>query len=178
MEGDFRVGDWLIQPQLGTVTQGETSVQLEPRVMEVLVYLARHGGQVLPKERIIKAVWSDTVVSDDALKYAIVELRKALRDDVKHPRVIQTLPRRGYRLIAPVLWKRVEEHRYPPGEQTAWSLKATWLAVSLGVVGVALGAALVYLGWRLSERPGPQEAQEMTIAVLPFVDMSPNGAGT
>jgi DNA-binding winged helix-turn-helix (wHTH) protein len=70
--------------------------------MEVLVYLAQHPDEVLPKERIIRAVWPDTFVTDEVLTNAISELRKAFGDDAKNPQFIQTLPRRGYRLIVEV----------------------------------------------------------------------------
>ena len=102
MEGDFRVGEWLVQPKVGTITKGAHDVGLEPKVMEVLVYLARHTDDVLPKERIIQAVWGDTFVTDEVLTNAISELRRAFGDDAKDPHTIQTLPRRGYRLIATV----------------------------------------------------------------------------
>ena len=102
MEGDFRIGDWLVQSELVIITRGERSVHLEPKAMEVLVYLAKHSREVLPKERIIQAIWPDTFVTDDVLAHAISELRKGPQDDAKNPRVIQTIPRRGYRLLAPV----------------------------------------------------------------------------
>ncbi|MDA2927349.1 protein kinase [Acidobacteria bacterium AH-259-G07] len=104
-EGDFRVGEWLIQPQLNRIVGSEKETHLEPKVMDVLVYLAKHAGEVIPKERIIQGVWTDTFVTDDALKYAIVALRKAFEDDAKDPRVIQTIPRRGYQLMASVSGK-------------------------------------------------------------------------
>jgi DNA-binding winged helix-turn-helix (wHTH) protein len=79
MEPGFRIGDWQVQPDVGTLTRGEEQVQLEPKVMEVLVYLARHPGDVLPKEKIIRAVWPDTFVTDEVLTNAISELRKGVR---------------------------------------------------------------------------------------------------
>jgi DNA-binding winged helix-turn-helix (wHTH) protein len=77
MEPGFRVGEWQVQPDLGTLTRGEEQFQLEPKVIEVLVYLARHPGDVLPKEKIIRAVWADAFVTDEVLTNAISELRKA-----------------------------------------------------------------------------------------------------
>lgn len=104
MEGDFRVGARLVQPRLNTVSQDERSVHLEPKVMQVLVYLAGHSGEVLPRERLLKAVWADTFVTEDVLTRAVSELRKAFDDDSRQPRVLQTIPKSGYRLIAPVEW--------------------------------------------------------------------------
>lgn len=98
----FRVGDWLIEPDLSRISRADREDTLEPKAIEVLLCLARHAGEVLPKKEIIKAVWPDTFVSDGVLTYSISELRKAFADDVKNPQIIQTIPRRGYRLIAPV----------------------------------------------------------------------------
>jgi DNA-binding winged helix-turn-helix (wHTH) protein len=102
MRTDFRLGEWLVQPELNRVRGSEGDVHLEPRVMDVLVYLARHAGEVLPKERIIQAVWSDTFVSDEVLSRAVKEIRKAFGDDAKDRKVLETIPRRGYRLLLPV----------------------------------------------------------------------------
>ena len=113
MSAEFRIGEWLVDPAVGSVAGKDATAHLEPRVMEVLVYLARHPGEVIPKERLIQAVWADTFVTDWSLSHAVSELRKAFEDDATNPRFIQTLPKRGYRLIAKV--ESVEEsaeHRY------------------------------------------------------------------
>ena len=99
---DFQVGDWLVEPNLNRIRREEKVVPIEPKIIEVLVCLANHPGEVLPKEKIIAAVWPDTFVSEGVLTYSISELRKAFGDDAREPRFIQTIPRKGYRLIAPV----------------------------------------------------------------------------
>jgi TolB-like protein len=104
VQGDFRVGTQLVQPQLNAVFRGGTSLHVEPKVMEVLVYLAEHSGEVLPKERVLRAVWADTFVTEDVLTRAVSELRKVFDDDSRRPHVLQTIPKSGYRLIAPVEW--------------------------------------------------------------------------
>ena len=70
--------------------------------MQVLVLLAEHAGQVVSKERLLQTVWADTFVGDEVLSRAISELRRALDDDPKAPRFIQTIPKGGYRLVAAV----------------------------------------------------------------------------
>ena len=68
--------------------------------MEVLVCLARHGGSVVSKDKLIAEVWADTpFVGDDALVRCISELRRVFSDDPRAPRVIETIPKRGYRLL-------------------------------------------------------------------------------
>ena len=103
MAREFRVGDWLVEPDLNRITQAEKIIQVEPKVLEVLVCLANHPGEVLPKDKIIPAVWPGTYVTDEVLTYSISELRKAFGDDARNPHIIQTIPRKGYRLIAPVV---------------------------------------------------------------------------
>ncbi|UCF36983.1 MAG: PD40 domain-containing protein [Acidobacteriota bacterium] len=98
----FRVGEWLVHRQLNQIQRQAEVHHLEPKVMEVLCYFARHPNEVLSRERLLQAVWPDTFVTDDALKYSIGELRKALGDNAKNPSFFETIPRRGYRLIAPV----------------------------------------------------------------------------
>jgi len=102
VDGNFRVGQWLVQPQLNLIQGpgGETSV--EPKAMEVLVCLAQQAGEVVPKERLMQTVWADTFVTDEVLTNSIWELRKVFGDDAKKPKVIQTVFKKGYRLIAPV----------------------------------------------------------------------------
>ena len=89
--------------------------RLEPKVMLVLVCLADRAGQMVPKERLFRAAWADTAVSDDVLTRAISELRRLFEDDPKQPRVIETIPKAGYRLIAPVTTpRRMQPQRRTP----------------------------------------------------------------
>jgi len=102
MMREFRVGEWLIEPDLNRIRNAEKISPVEPKILEVLVCLASHPGEVLPKEKILRTVWPGTYVSEGVLTYSISELRKAFGDDAKDPRIIQTIPRKGYRLIAQV----------------------------------------------------------------------------
>ncbi len=102
MDAEFRVGPWLVQPSLNVVAQNDTAVRLEPKVMEVLVCLAHRAGEPVSKEELIQAVWPDTFVTDDVLKRCISELRRVFDDDAREPHVIETIPKRGYRMIAAV----------------------------------------------------------------------------
>lgn len=92
MQGDFRIGSWLVQPQLNSIADSETTVRVEPRAMEVLVYLSGHADEVLSKDRIIQAVWADTFVTDNTLATAISQLRRAFRDSPQEPAIIETIP--------------------------------------------------------------------------------------
>jgi DNA-binding winged helix-turn-helix (wHTH) protein len=100
--GSFTVGDWLVVPSLNRLSRDEDTVQLELKMMEVLVHLAGQAGELVSKREFIDAVWKVEVISDGTLTRAIALLRKALGDDARNPRYIETIPKRGYRLIAPV----------------------------------------------------------------------------
>lgn len=96
------VGDWRVDPSRNELSRGSESVKLEPKVIEVLVLLARRAGQVVGREELLAAAWPGVVVGDDALTQAIIKLRRALDDDAHRPKFIETISKRGYRLIAPV----------------------------------------------------------------------------
>ncbi len=102
MNGEFRVGEWLVQRELNRISKNNKSIQLEPKVMEVLVFLAGKPGEVLSRQDFHEAIWPGTFVGNEVLTYSISELRRAFEDNARNPRIIQTIPRRGYRLIATV----------------------------------------------------------------------------
>jgi DNA-binding winged helix-turn-helix (wHTH) protein/Tol biopolymer transport system component len=102
MNGEFRIRPWLVQPSLNLLSQNGVTVHLEPKVMEVLVCLARRAGEPVPREELIQTVWPGTFVTDDVLKRCISELRRVFEDDAHEPHIIETIPKRGYRLLVPV----------------------------------------------------------------------------
>ncbi len=185
MEGDIQVGGWLVQPKLNSISGDGKTAHLEPKAMQVLVYLAKHAGDVAPKERIIQAVWADTFVTDDVLTRAISELRKAFGDDPHEPRFIQTIAKSGYRLIAPVsppatsvvsLYERrpLEEKKPPAVIDRRYSRGHLAGLVTVAVVGtLAVLLALNVAGlrrrlFRHSTRP----AGKIMLVVLPFENLS------
>jgi len=101
-EGSFTVGDWLVVPSLNRLSRDDESVQIELKLMEVLVHLAGRPGELVSKRDLMDAVWQVEVISDGTLTRAVALLRKALGDNARNPRFIETIPKRGYRFIAPV----------------------------------------------------------------------------
>src|SRR5215510_11234596 len=80
----------------------EQAVPLTLKAYALLCYLVERGGQLVTKDELLEAVWPETFVTDAVLKVRIGELRKALGDEAKTPRFIETAQRRGYRFIANV----------------------------------------------------------------------------
>jgi Tol biopolymer transport system component/DNA-binding winged helix-turn-helix (wHTH) protein len=108
LQGDFSIGDWHVQPQINRIHRGQVSIHLEPKVMQVLVLLASTPGEPVAKERLLQTVWSGVFVGDDVLTRAISEIRRVLTDDARSPHIIQTIPKTGYCLIAPVSFETPE----------------------------------------------------------------------
>ncbi|MFZ1197265.1 MAG: winged helix-turn-helix domain-containing protein [Pseudolabrys sp.] len=91
-------GNFRLEPN-GGLMSGAREVRLTPKALELLSFLAGHPGQVITKDELFAAVWHKSEVGDAALVTCIQELRKALRDNARRPRYIETLHRRGYRFI-------------------------------------------------------------------------------
>jgi Tol biopolymer transport system component/DNA-binding winged helix-turn-helix (wHTH) protein len=119
VKGTFHIAEWEVQPEVNCLKTADRSVHVEPKVMQVLVELATHSNEVLTKEQLIQAVWSGTFVSDDALTRCISEIRRVLADDARAPRFIQTIPKSGYRFIAPVAYDQLIQARPPSPPQEA-----------------------------------------------------------
>ena len=115
MTSEFHLGPWLVAPSLNRLRAGDTTVHLEPKVMQVLLRLATRPGQVVSREQLIADIWADTFVTDDVLKRSISELRRALGDDARQPIYIETIPKGGYRLVAPVSMVASPETERVPG---------------------------------------------------------------
>jgi DNA-binding winged helix-turn-helix (wHTH) protein/tetratricopeptide (TPR) repeat protein len=103
-QGWFRFGDWLVFPRENAVRRGTERVALEPKIVNVLVYLAEHAGEVVSTEQLLIDCWHGTFYGDNPVHKTIALLRKALDDDPSRPRYIQTIRKRGYRVLVPVVF--------------------------------------------------------------------------
>jgi adenylate cyclase len=99
---DLRVGSWVVTPRLNSISCGDITVRIEPKVMEVLLCFAQQPGETLSKEQLFQTVWPNIIVTEDVLTRCIARLRRAFDDDAREPRIIETISKRGYRLVAPV----------------------------------------------------------------------------
>ena len=106
----FKIGAWLAEPATDRLTSQGQVLKLEPRSMAVLVYLAQQHGRVVSLRELDTQVWGEAVVAQSSMYQAINLLRRALGDTEKVRRYIETIPRKGYRLIAPIEWQVDECH--------------------------------------------------------------------
>jgi adenylate cyclase len=96
------VAGWRVDSSTLRISKDGETVKLEPRAMAVLVYLAGRPGEAVTRDELEREVWDGVVVGYDALSNTIAKLRKAFGDDRMNPRVIETISKVGYRLIAEV----------------------------------------------------------------------------
>lgn len=98
----YVLGEWLVSPSLDRLEREGETVHLEPKWMDTLNALAGHPGEVLTRSQLLREVWGGSFVAESTLSRTIAELRRCLGDDAHQPRYIETVPRRGYRLMQPV----------------------------------------------------------------------------
>ncbi|MGM0634404.1 MAG: winged helix-turn-helix domain-containing protein, partial [Pseudomonadota bacterium] len=100
--GDVYIGDWLVSLSGCTLSRGDGEVKVTPRSMDVLKLLCERADTVVSPAELLEAVWRSPIATDHAVHKAIAELRGALGDRAQKPTYIKTIPKRGYKLIAPV----------------------------------------------------------------------------
>jgi transcriptional activator of cad operon len=98
----LRIGAWTVDEAAGQVSRGEQSVKVEARAMRLLLCLARNAGQVVSIDELLAQAWSGVIVTPDSIYQAVASLRRTLADDSRDSQYIATVPRLGYRLVAPV----------------------------------------------------------------------------
>jgi TolB-like protein/DNA-binding winged helix-turn-helix (wHTH) protein/Tfp pilus assembly protein PilF len=170
------MGPWLVQPDLNRLSDGDRVVTLEPRVMGVLVCLARRPGKIVSADKLLDTVWHGRAHDDNTVYQAVTHLRKALGDDVHQPRYIDTVSKKGYRLICPVtpVAEVPEIALHSPNGRRH---RRRNLAIFAGIASIAVAIVLTVKpelwGRLLPTDDGPRER---SVAVLPFVDMSEDGS--
>jgi Tol biopolymer transport system component/DNA-binding winged helix-turn-helix (wHTH) protein len=157
-QAPFYVGDWLVEPALRQVSRATATKRLEPRVMDVLLCLAAKPGAVVSREQLEHEVWGGAYIGQDALNRSVSKLRHLLDDDPQSPSVIETIPKAGYRLIAPV---RHTGHAYRAPKRRVSLVAAAGLVALLAVPPIlrvarpsATPAAEPRVAAPLTSRPG------------------------
>src|SRR5258708_15416579 len=141
-------------------------VPITPKAFDVLAYLVEHAGRLVTQDEILEVVWSETYVNPEVLRKYILEIRKVLGDRPSNPEFVETLPKRGYRFVAPVMDENVvespdvptshpievEEHvpeegveptRAPAEQESSLGKHRLWKLAFVLVLVVAAAAAIV-----------------------------------
>lgn len=202
----FRIGDWRVLPREGrilSVGDGEFR-RVRPKAMDVLRVLAAHSGQVVERDDLLSEVWGRTAVTDEPLTATIGELRRLLGErQGEDRRYIETIPKRGYRLLAEVIPlpdAPADSDAAPAGanpsaaQAAAADMRAADVAATTrasestpstrrapsmtldwkAFLAIALALAVAAFAFQHFTRPGQTPVPERSIAVLPFEDLSPN----
>lgn len=173
----FQVGRWCVEPLRGAVTGPDGRAQhLEPKVMDVFVCLAEHASELVTRDQLLGAVWHGQDVTDEPLTRAIGALRRALNDDRSNPKYIETVPKRGYRLIAEVrLPEGIKLERSAGRFQSITQHSGRKTPLIITAILIALLTTLVVLNaGNLRDRllGGAAPVRITSIAVLPLTNLS------
>src|SRR5215470_10180602 len=98
----YRFGPFVVDRSRYRVVRGDSTIEVTPKLLDLLLHLLDHAGELVTKEQLLDALWPDANVTENALAQAISELREALGDEPGAPQYIKTVARRGYRFIAPL----------------------------------------------------------------------------
>lgn len=194
----FQLGEWSVHPDQGLLVGVKGELHLEPKVMEVLIYLAERQDQVVRRDDLINDVWHGTIVSDEVLSRAISLLRTCLGDDRMTPYFIQTLPKVGYRLLMEVTPLAVSEPEQESETASPFQKnRVIKLALAIGAVIIlvvtiamwskektiidpsspaAFATLSEWFDFLAAKKEGPEGVT--SIAVLPFDNLSENNDST
>jgi DNA-binding winged helix-turn-helix (wHTH) protein/Flp pilus assembly protein TadD len=141
----FSVGDWRVDPALRQIVRGIEIVRVDPRNMRVLQLLASRAGQVVSQSEIEKVAWSGVAVTPDSVYQSVAQLRRALGEDKAARRYIETVPRKGYRLIVPVSHElsASEAENAPPSSPAVRRVKGRRLLYASIALAAAAGIGVL-----------------------------------
>jgi transcriptional activator of cad operon len=156
MDDTVEIGGWQARRAEGRIYRGTEVRAVEPKVMDLLFLLASRPNRVFPREELIEALWPDTTIGEDSLARCVFKLRRALDDDSKAPKLIETAPKRGYRLLQPVAGI----------ESVAAPSPRKGVARLLSVVA-AVGLAIIVAAWFARSQPvtGPVDTNAVDVAI-------------
>ena len=197
----YEFGRFRVKSYERVLLRGEEPVPLTPKAFDILLTLLENGGRIVPKDDLMKKVWPNTFVEEGNLTQNVSLLRKALGESANSSQFIETVPRRGYRFVAPVVkvngsnGERLSEIPASPllpntsassdsasplrkqelgtrnSKLETFSRRVPALALTLAVVVIA-GVGITYMIGRAKAGASPTSIQ--SIAILPFVDDSPD----
>jgi len=166
-----------VEPVKFKAWRGGEELVLEPKTLSVLIFLLENRGRLIEKEELLNAIWQDTFVTENAMAREIAKLRKALGDDAKEAKYIQTVHTKGYRFVAEVTAAELDgngssttfrDDGKPYNARPQTPIR-TVLYIALGIIfAVIVISSIAYR--RLST--GPSVDQISTIAVIPLINES------
>ena len=166
----FYLGDWYVNTRTNELLKGHIQIKLEAKVMQVLQYLALHGGELVTREELEQCVWGNTVVGYDALTGCIAKLRKILDDDARQPAYIETISKKGYRLICKVNTDHAG-HGHRPDNSAARLVNQHRLSILAGLSVLIVVVISLYMLNSQSTHASLKRTNTPVIVVLPFSNL-------
>jgi eukaryotic-like serine/threonine-protein kinase len=167
-EDGYQFGDVVVDVLNLRLTVSGVVRLLEPKSFRLLQFLVENRRRVVPKDEILNVVWEGVAVSDNALTRAVAQVRKALDDDPKQPRYIETIPTVGYRFVAPleaIIKEAGEAAPDLPGPKTHRRKVFAW-----GAAGAVLVAAGIDICIHFYISRTPKLTVQDTIVLADFVN--------
>ncbi len=145
---EFTVGEWRVLPQLNRIRLNGEERQLEPRLVKLLCFLGANEERVLSREELVQELWPRVVVNENSLTRAISELRKQLQcQDSRVPNYIETIPKRGYRLLPSIELSDEEGFTSPLINGSRSTALFAMPTLKVGVAASAACLCLLFAGW-------------------------------
>jgi TolB-like protein/DNA-binding winged helix-turn-helix (wHTH) protein/Tfp pilus assembly protein PilF len=174
----FEVAGNPVDPAGLRVMIGRSETRLEAKAMQVLVYLAERAGRVVSRAEIEEQIWPGRIVTEDSVIKAIAKLRRVFHDDPRDPKIIETLPKSGYRLIAQVTRASEATSRTVPdlGAVTEFPLRHSgtafkWFAGAVLVALLLVGLWRVFIANSRDSPSSPPTSTRPAVAVIPFTNL-------
>jgi DNA-binding winged helix-turn-helix (wHTH) protein/TolB-like protein len=167
-ESPFHLRDRLVTPQRNSIGGPEGEIGVEPKIMAVLCVLASEPGRVFSRAELIDRVWGTEYGADESLTRAISHLRKALGDTRSEPLVIETISKRGYRLLPEALTPSLAPSPAPPSAQAPAAPPRRGFVIAAGVTAAAGLAGGLLLKKLYAGRAAEAPPSGIAVIVLPF----------
>lgn len=169
---EYDFGPFTLDPKERTLLRDGQAVPLPPKAFDLLIVLVTRANRLVTKEELLKEVWPETFVEEANLSYTVSLLRRALGDEGERHQYIDTVPKQGYRFVAPVTGPTAEpglaaSHRASPAPAKR-SRRPSGAALVVGALVLLLLAGLGAWAWRGRGAP----ASHVTLAVLPFENLA------
>ncbi|MBS1824800.1 MAG: PD40 domain-containing protein [Acidobacteria bacterium] len=165
----YQLEDLQVDSNTMELRRGREVVDMEPKSFRLLVHLIENRARVVPKEELMERIWNGAAVTDNSLTRSVAQIRKALGDDARQSRFVETVPTVGYRFIG-----AVEElvNPAPIGEPLNPNPKINWWVPLAAITAIAASFLMPYIRlWTSSTKPPPRAVQFTTSSGL---DMNPS----
>ncbi|MBL8175954.1 MAG: PD40 domain-containing protein [Bryobacterales bacterium] len=171
----YQLEDFQVDGNTLELRRGRDAIDIEPKSFRLLVHLIENRARVVPKEELLERIWNGAAVTDNSLTRAVAQIRKALGDDARQSRFVETVPTVGYRFIG-----TVEELAEAPaaGEPANPDPKINWWVPLAAVTAIAASFLMPYVKlWTSSQKPPPRAMQFTNSAGLDIhPSFSPDGS--